>query len=131
MDQILCLFNKRISHIVEYYQCMTNVYHITYFLFWFWSVISPSHRYKNVDFHYTQPFGWCILCEPSLRTVLASWVSGGAPCLPLKCKLLRWENQVGGNLINRSKQNSGFIQRKIFFPCHNTKAVLYVCKPSQ
>lgn len=58
-----------------------------------------------------------------MRRVLTSWLGGVAPWLPLNCKLLKWENQVGGNLRKRSKQSSGFIQRELFFPCDNTKVI--------
>lgn len=45
---------------------------------------------------------WIILWELSLRTASAGWLSGWAPWWPLDCKLLRWENQVGGDLREHS-----------------------------
>lgn len=76
-----------------------------------------------LDFHQTPFWLRCILGEPFLRTVLASWLSGQAPWLPLNCMLLRWDNQVGGTLKKRSEQSSGFNRERSFFPCDNTKVV--------
>lgn len=71
-----------------------------------------SHRWL-FDRNFTKlPFG-CVLWEPSLRTVLAGWLSGRAPWLPLNCKLLSWEKQVGGNLRKkRSEQSSDFNKKR-------------------
>ena len=54
-------------------------------------------------------------CEnpPWEKKVLAGWLSGRAPWLPLNCKLLRWEKQVGGNLRKkRSEQSSDFSRER-------------------
>lgn len=96
------------------------------FLFCFVSsTLSHSQTHKDTEFGFSPTPSplfelQCILWEPSLRTVLVSWLSGRAPWLPLNCKLLRWENQVGGNLRKRSEQSSViFLQRKSIFPmCH-------------
>lgn len=70
--------------------------------------LSHSHRWL-FDRNFTKlPYGW-VLWDLSLRTVLAGWLSGQAPWLPLYCKLLSWEKQVGGNLWKKIEANRAVI----------------------
>lgn len=107
--------------------------HITLFFFCLFHSLTLTNTQRHWVWIFTNhpppPFFFffqlrCILWEPSLRTVLVSWLSGRAPWLPLNCKLLRWENQVGGNLRKRNEQSSViFYKEKVFFPCVITEVV--------